>query len=67
MYERFILECIKYEKDEMGRKTPRRKMYGLTTSFDMAHYSMEHIQSQFDDIIIHPLHSLPNLVNMGMK
>lgn len=67
MAERFILECIKYEKDEMGRKTPRRTMYGLSMSFDMAHYSMEHIQSQFDDIIIHPLHSLPNLVDMRIK
>lgn len=58
MSKRYILECIKHEKDDMGHNTPNILMYGLTMSFDMAHWIMEENKEKWDVIIIHELHSI---------
>lgn len=65
MANRHILECVGYETDEVGYKTPIRKMYGLTMDFGAAHYFMErYFKHKFDAVIIHPLNSIDDFVEL---
>lgn len=58
MSERYVLECIKREKDDMERETPNRIMFGVIMSFDMAHWVMERNKEEWDVILIHELHTI---------
>lgn len=61
MSERYILECIKYAESERGTRMGARKMFGLTTTFDMAYFHVENLKKDYDVILIHPLHPIDNL------
>jgi hypothetical protein len=52
----YILECINPDKmADTKRAPPIRKMVGWFNSFDMAHWVMDQLAKDYEDILIHEL------------